>query len=158
MKNPYEPPRAEIDADDSGQPESSPAPPKSVARAVTCLVTCTVFAGLVTLGEWMGFWRSVAASRTLQNVLSVMLLAIITWKISTRRRWALWFAIVMYLGGLAATLASLAIAPQTSLRILAAAPVQLLVSGIVQYVLQGVAIALLLGPESRKWFRGSGAA
>jgi hypothetical protein len=156
MRNPYEPPKIENEVGAPDQPESSPEPPRSVKIAVTCLVTCTVFAALITLGQWLGLRHSSAGGRQVQNVLSILFLAFVTWKIGTRRRWALWLAAAVYLCGLGIALAAFLQAPALVWRILAASPLYLLASGLVQLVLQGVALALLFGADARQWFRTRG--
>lgn len=41
------------------------------------------------------------------------------------------------------------------LRLLHALPGYMIASGIIQYTLQGIAFAFLVGADSRKWFRDS---
>jgi hypothetical protein len=153
MINPYEPPRAELDSDDPVQITPPTAPPRSVTRAVTCLIICTMLSALLTVGPWMGLWRPVANSSNAQSVLGVLFLALITWKLGTGKRWAWWLNAFIYVGCVVGMLVIFVLSPEIMRSVLHASPGYMIASGIIQYTVQGIAFALLLSADSRKWFR-----
>jgi hypothetical protein len=155
MINPYEPPRAEVVSNEPALITRRPDPPRSVTRAVTCLIGCNVLSALLTMGPWMGLWRPVANSSNWPNILGVLFLVLITWKIGTGKRWAWWLNTVLYVGGVLAVVVSFILAPEVMLRVLHALPGYMIASGIIQYTVQGIAFAFLLSADSRRWFRGS---
>jgi hypothetical protein len=101
----------------------------------------------------MGLWRRTVHSSDGQNILGVLLLLLITWKIGAGKKWAWWLNTVVYSGSVAGVLLSFILAPEVAIRIWQALPVYAIALGISQYTLQGMAFALLLSTDSRKWFR-----
>ena len=89
----------------------------------------------------------------MQSILGVLFLVLITWKIRAGKRWAWWLNTVVYVGGVVGVLLSFILVPDVAIRIWGSLPGHALTSGIIQYVLQGIAFTLLLAADSRKWFR-----
>ncbi len=152
MINPYEPPRAGGQPGDPDRIVARTAPPKSVGHAVTCLIGCTTLAAFMTVGPWVGLWSPMANSSDGQNVLAVSLLALVTWKIGMGRRWAWWLNAALFLGGLVLTLAVFLLMPGAIRKSWQALPSFMIASGIVQFILQGLAFAFLVRADSRAWF------
>jgi hypothetical protein len=100
----------------------------------------------------MGLWRPAASPRNAQNVLAVLFLGLITWKIGTGKSWAWWLNAIVYAGCVAGMLVLAVLSPEVMSSVLHASPSYEIASGIIQYTVQGLAFALLLSADSRKWF------
>lgn len=151
---PYEPPHADLSPAPPPMGVSAEAP-ASVKRATSCLVASTVLSGCLVLGPLARLWRLPANQSTLAGSLGVLLLGLITWKIASRRRWALWLLAILVFGWLLGSAVSFALVPKLLLAQFEALPGLLLVTSLIHTLLQGVALIYLLGSSSRAWFRAA---
>jgi hypothetical protein len=130
-------------------PESPLSRPRTVQRAVLYLAASAIWATVMLGALWVRLIPPPPGSSNVVNVISVLVLALATWKIASGRGWARWLFIVMYvLGSLGGALTSL-LRPEL-FRVL---PSMMIASAVIQLVLQTIAVALLFMRGSREWFR-----
>jgi glucan phosphoethanolaminetransferase (alkaline phosphatase superfamily) len=124
--------------------------PQAVRAAVACLWLSAAIVAVVTLAVWAQL-GGVANTPSLMvnNLLTLALLALIAFQISTGRGWARWLLAVLYVLGTAATLYLLLFVP-ASFR---TQPTLLQATGLVQLALQTAAMVLVFLPASGQWFK-----
>src|SRR5262245_28011118 len=126
----------------------SAATPSSMQAAARCLYISALLAGLVTILQLSGFIPSPSVGFTLfVGVFTVGLLILVANRIAARQNWARWLNLVIFVLGSGFFLLSLLVAPQAFLR----QPLLLQISGVVQTVLQTVALFAMFTRSSRNW-------
>jgi hypothetical protein len=140
--NPYAPPRREGEPVRDGR--------RSVKTAVRCLVCSIGLIGVTIVSSWLNLLPATGASNgTGSNVVTFFVLSLLTLKIAGGRNWARWvFAVGSGFGTLVFVYFLLS-APQQ----VWAMPALLLGVMVLQFALQGVAIALLFTRGASQWFK-----
>jgi hypothetical protein len=99
--------------------------------------------------EWKGLVASPPGTSNAANVITLVFMAFVTWKIAAGRGWARWLFVVVYvLGCLMGSIAFL-LRPEV-FRVL---PPVAIASSLIQLVVQTVAVALLFLRSTREWFK-----
>jgi peptidoglycan/LPS O-acetylase OafA/YrhL len=133
--------------------------PIAVRRAVSLLWASTALVVVAIAAMWTGLLTRPGDPQstvvdTATNLLTFGLLALIAWKISQGRNWARWvLAIVVFLGVLSAVF-SLLVVPELWLSM----SFLFIGLGLLQTVLQVLALVLAFSSEARPWFRRQDAA
>ena len=124
--------------------------PTAVRRGVLCIWISVGLVILLSAGSLIGFRQIPSNGVTLTtNVLTAGLLIFVVVKVGAGRGWARWLYAVLFLFGSAAFVSMALLVPAVFL----ALPLVLKASGVVQFLLQGVALVLLFTKASRVWFR-----
>ena len=123
--------------------------PKTIRRAVTCLVISLVLAVVLDVALGTGLLQPPGGASNVVNFGSAALLALVTWKVAVGRRWARWLFVILYVLGTLAGVIMFLVRPEIFL----AWPKVMIASSLVQLALQSAAVAFLFMPTSNAWFR-----
>jgi glucan phosphoethanolaminetransferase (alkaline phosphatase superfamily) len=124
--------------------------PPSVRVALLCLWLSTGILVLLTIAAWANlFGLPNTASVTVNNLLTLVFMLLVIVKLAAGRGWARWVFAVVYFLGSSVSLYLALFEPQIFRNL----PLALQATGLAQLVLQTAAMALLLLPTARQWFR-----
>ena len=135
--------------------DDSDAIPPSIRRAVICLWISVLLTAALTALQLFGLTANANVVVTaLTGVITAALLALVAAKVTTRRGWARWLFVVLYILGSFTFIVSVLLAPKMFLSL----PVLLQTSGVVQFALQTASLVLMFASTSRQWFKAPHAA
>lgn len=135
--------------------DATTAIPKSVRHAAICLWASAGLAAALTVWQlvWPGATTDIAVVAA-TGIINAGLLALVAAKIRSRRAWAWWLFVVLYVFGLFAFILSVFLVPQEFRSL----PTLLQASGVVQFLLQTAALLLLFTSASLQWLKATPAA
>jgi hypothetical protein len=146
-QTPYSPPLAPV----SDPPEPEVPKPPAIWRATRCLLISATIVVLAAAFAVAGVSGSRAGVLLLiaVNLASVGFLALIVWKLNAGRNWARWLFLVLYVLGTVMFAGGLALTPQAFLSL----PRLDQAAALVQFALQGAALAFMFTPAAGHWLR-----
>jgi hypothetical protein len=136
--------------DEDSTPSSFVNPPSMVIAAERLLSLSAVMPALITTAAYRGFLPvTVPGIAVVANVTIAALVALCAVNIGVGRNWARWLILVLFVVGVLILLLAVSIDPQ----VLQLAPTLLVVVGLIQCVIQLLALVLVFMPASTAWFK-----
>lgn len=138
--------------DRDSTPPSFVTPPSIVIAAERLLSLSAVMTALITIAAYRGFLPlTIPGVAVVANVITAALVALCAVNIGVGRNWARWLMLVLFVLGIVILMLAVSIEPQ----VLQLMPTLLIVVGLIQCLIQLLALVLVFMPASRVWFKSA---